>query len=712
MAARAAAASAVAMASHASTARATSGATTSARWYRRARARPARRRQDASVVQPRAVASSERATTPGDVDPDQNALLAAAAAVGLASGLAVSAFAATEKAFHGVAATACGAVGCGDAAAFGALDPGAGVGSAIGTVMVPVVGGACVSALRAMAGGFAGEAESRTAAGRAEGDEGDASSTASARINDDFAGVGVDLDADVDDESVRAGVKVVAKTAAAAVTLGTGCSLGPEGPSVELGTALAERVSGAFPALEPSRLGVLAAGAAAGFSAGFGAPISGLFFGFESILVPGSKGAGAERAGAVTTEMVILASVLATVASKAVIGTLPSVDVPPFELVDFVELPLYLPLGLACGVTAAALRKMNVVFEDFAQGFVANDRANGGLGIPRLWHAPIGGFILGCLALKFPQVTYQGFDNVNALLVTNQPFAPPTYTPVVLGELVLAKIFATAVCRGSGLIGGVYAPSLFLGAALGIAFGGALDAAHFPSQFVAPSQAYALVAMAGVLGGVCRVPLTAILLLFELTGDYRIILPLMGTVTVATSIVNSVEANSTPLSASDIETQGVAALATSLVARPRDVMRQDFVTVTSSSSLESASASLFAVSDLDCPAPCVVVENVDGDYMGVLTPQSIADALVSGADVASLRAIDALLPVQTVEADVKLRDLDFSDDVPFVIVEESNRALGIVETNVAMNQINRERLRSVLEGDARDAKMLESSTAP
>jgi hypothetical protein len=118
------------------------------------------------------------------------------------------------------------------------------------------------------------------------------------------------------------------------------------------------------------------------------------------------------------------------------------------------------------------------------------------------------------------------------------------------------------------------------------------------------------------------------------------------------------------------------------------------------------------VSDLNCPAPCVIVENVDGDYMGVLTPQSIADALVSGGDVASLRAIDALLPVQTVEADVKLRDLDFSDDVPFVIVEESKRALGIVETNVAMNQINRERLRSVLEGDARDAKMLESSSAP
>ena len=120
------------------------------------------------------------------------------------------------------------------------------------------------------------------------------------------------------------------------------------------------------------------------------------------------------------------------------------------------------------------------------------------------------------------------------------------YPPTLLLELVLAKLAATTLCRQSGLVGGVYAPSLFMGAALGSAYGALLTPVAVATGAVglgavAPPQAYALVGMAGVLAGVCRVPLTAILLLFELTGDYRIIVPLMGTVGVASWVAGAAD---------------------------------------------------------------------------------------------------------------------------------------------------------------------------
>jgi hypothetical protein len=163
------------------------------------------------------------------------------------------------------------------------------------------------------------------------------------------------------------------------------------------------------------------------------------------------------------------------------------------------------------------------------------------LRIPREWHAPLGGFVFGCVATAFPEVTYQGFDNVNSMLgASGSPYRTP-YSPELLFQLVFVKLTATSLCRQSGLVGGVYAPSLFMGAALGSAYGAALVPLALAGAPVAPPQAYALVGMAGVLAGICRVPLTAILLLFELTHDYRIIVPLMGTVGVASWVSGAAE---------------------------------------------------------------------------------------------------------------------------------------------------------------------------
>jgi len=512
-------------------------------------------------------------------DPNNSELLLVAVAVGVTTGLAVSAFNLAESHVHAsvfaftfqtflvpsssetIAQTTIKT----DVVLnkFQTLSQNSGNASFVShslQVIVPTLGGCVVSALRDLAGGsFLGEEAVGTATSRA--------ASASAAVSRDEENKNATTKtSSVVVEDVK---KTVLKTVAAVVTLGTGASLGPEGPSVEIGAAVSSgvgRVASYFElkafgvderksinnnnningnsniSSSVGNVGLLAAGAAAGLSAGFGAPIAGLFFGFESVLARNSTYTFGQQQfnNASTTEMVIVAAVLAGTMTNLLLGESPSFNVPPFELLTLAELPLYLPLGLLCGATAIIFRGVSNRTTDLA-GFLSDSHAKSGFGIPKYAQAPLGGFALGIFSIFYPEVSYNGFDNVNALLTTD---VLQIYKPELLVQLIAAKLLATSLCRSSGLVGGVYAPSLFMGAALGASYGGFL--AHMDSMSnlieVAPPQAYALVGMAGVLASVCRVPLTAILLLFELTGNAKTILPLMGTVGVASWAVKSADA--------------------------------------------------------------------------------------------------------------------------------------------------------------------------
>ena len=512
-------------------------------------------------------------------DPNNSELLLVAVAVGVTTGLAVSAFNLAESHVHAsvfaftfqtflvpsssetIAQTTIKT----DVVLnkFQTLSQNSGNASFVShslQVIVPTLGGCVVSALRDLAGGsFLGEEAVGTATSRA--------ATAAAAVSTrEEENKNATKTSSVVLEDVK---KTVLKTVAAVVTLGTGASLGPEGPSVEIGAAVSSgvgRVASYFElkafgvderksinnnnningnsniSSSVGNVGLLAAGAAAGLSAGFGAPIAGLFFGFESVLARNSTYTFGQQQfnNASTTEMVIVAAVLAGTMTNLLLGESPSFNVPPFELLTLAELPLYLPLGLLCGATAIIFRGVSNRTTDLA-GFLSDSHAKSGFGIPKYAQAPLGGFALGIFSIFYPEVSYNGFDNVNALLTTG---VLQIYKPELLVQLIAAKLLATSLCRSSGLVGGVYAPSLFMGAALGASYGGFL--AHMDSMSnlieVAPPQAYALVGMAGVLASVCRVPLTAILLLFELTGNAKIIVPLMGTVGVASWAVKSADA--------------------------------------------------------------------------------------------------------------------------------------------------------------------------
>ncbi|KAK8497648.1 hypothetical protein V6N12_042836 [Hibiscus sabdariffa] len=204
--------------------------------------------------------------------------------------------------------------------------------------------------------------------------------------------------------------------------------------------------------------------------------------------------------------MIILASVISSTVSNALLGTESAFTVPSYDLKSAAELPLYLILGC---------------FEKF--------------GLPTVICPALGGLGAGIIALNYPGILYWGFTNVNEILHTGKSASAPGIW--LLTQLAAAKVVATALCKGSGLVGGLYAPSLMIGAAVGAVFGGSaaqlINSAIPGNAAVAQPQAYALVGMAATLASVCSVPLTSVLLLFELTKDYRILLPLMGAVGLA-----------------------------------------------------------------------------------------------------------------------------------------------------------------------------------
>jgi H+/Cl- antiporter ClcA/predicted transcriptional regulator len=320
--------------------------------------------------------------------------------------------------------------------------------------------------------------------------------------------------------ATQAGQKItpwrgLVKMVAAAVSLGTGASLGPEGPSVEVGANLGMFLGQALHASQERQRLLLGAGAAAGIAAGFNAPIAGVFFALELVL-------GTTFATS-TVSVVVLAAVVASLVAQMGLGGKPAFALPVYEVKSLFELPLYLILGGLASVVSFAYTQTVELSREAFQGRVSY---LGWLGkVPRCLTPVLGGAIVGVVAVKFPQVTGIGYDTIEAML-QDVEFSIP-----LLISILVIKMLMTSVSLGSGLVGGLFAPSMFLGATMGAIYGKSL-VLLFPtlsSQIAAP-PAYAMVGMAAVLASSARAPLTAILLMFELTRDYRIVLPVMACV--------------------------------------------------------------------------------------------------------------------------------------------------------------------------------------
>jgi H+/Cl- antiporter ClcA/CBS domain-containing protein len=317
---------------------------------------------------------------------------------------------------------------------------------------------------------------------------------------------------------LRAGVKAIA----AAISLGTGASLGPEGPSVEIGANIGIFLAQSLQVSQERLKLLLGAGAAAGLAAGFNAPIAGVFFALEVVL-------GTTFATSAVS-LVLLAAVVSAFIAQVGQGGQPPFSLPAYEVRSPLELPLYLGLGLCASVVSIAYKQAIQLSQHFFQGALPGFR--GMAAVPVGLRPLLGAVCVGLLALKFPQALGIGYETVEAVLRDVQ-FSLP-----LLAGLLLAKLAMTAISLGSGFVGGLFAPAMFLGASLGAAYGKVLTLILPTAHLIAAPPAYAMVGMAAVLASSARAPLTAILLLFELTRDYRIILPLMAAVGLSVWLVD------------------------------------------------------------------------------------------------------------------------------------------------------------------------------
>lgn len=316
-------------------------------------------------------------------------------------------------------------------------------------------------------------------------------------------------------DSTRRLLQPVTKMVAASVSLGSGASLGPEGPSVEIGANFGLRLGHTLQMSQERRRLLLGAGAAAGLAAGFNAPIAGVFFALEVVL-------GTTFATSAVS-VVLLAAVVAALIAQIGLGGQPAFTLPVYEVRSPLEFPLYMGLGLGASLVSItytqALQLFRACFRGQVPGFAWLGK------IPLAIHPVIGGACVGVVALQYPQILGIGYETVEAMLQDVE------FSLQLLVILLVVKLLITAISLGSGLVGGVFAPAMFLGASLGGAYAKIL-AALLPgmSAYMAAPPAYAMVGMAAVLAASARAPLTAILLLFELTRDYRIVLPLMAAV--------------------------------------------------------------------------------------------------------------------------------------------------------------------------------------
>lgn len=292
---------------------------------------------------------------------------------------------------------------------------------------------------------------------------------------------------------------VLIKSLVSAVCIGTGGSVGREGPIVQIGSAIGSTLGQVLRVSADRIRTLVGCGAAAGIAATFNAPIAGSMFALEIVL---------GDFGLATFSPIVISAVVATAVSRHFLGNAPAFIVPEYKLISAWELPMYMILGLACAFVAVGFTRILYRAED---GFEA-------LQFPPYLKAGLGGFLLGIIAIPFPHVLGVGYGSIDLALLENLSWQ------LMMG-LVAFKLVATSITLGSGGSGGIFAPSLFIGAMAGGVFGTACHAL-FPGITASPG-AYSLVGMGAVVSGTTHAPMSAILILFELTGDYKIILPLM-----------------------------------------------------------------------------------------------------------------------------------------------------------------------------------------
>jgi len=473
---------------------------------------------------------------------------------------------------------------------------------------------------------------------------------------------------------IRGRVALV-KGAAASITLGSGGSAGREGPMIQIGASLGSVIA------QWGRLGengvrtLVAAGAAGGLAAAFNAPIAGSLFALEVVL---------GDFAIASFSPVVMAGVAATAVSRGFYGDAQIFDIPQYTLMSPAEFVPYAILGVVSGFVA-------VGFTLFLYG---QERIWERVSTPPWLKPAFGGLLVGGMALAFPEVLGIGHLAMDRMLEGEVAMG-------LLLALIVMKIVATSLTLGSGGSGGVFVPSLFVGAALGGALGTAVGLwAPFPNG---GAGAYALVGMGAVVAATSHAPLTGIVIMFELTGDYEIILPVMIACILATVVASSLKDES--IYTQKLKWKGIS------LRRGReenilrhvgvlDLLRRDYPSFREDTPLPIILAEALGSTETVFP---VVTEG--GQLSGVIRIQDIHKALDARGELGSvLVAADMASPIRAIgEDDSVERALDLlteggAEILPVIGSEE--RLVGVVFAGDVMeryaHELKKLRIASVL----------------
>jgi len=394
-----------------------------------------------------------------------------------------------------------------------------------------------------------------------------------------------------------------------ALCIGSGHSMGREGPSVQIGAGIGSSIGKLFH-LSPARLqSLVPVAAAAALSAAFNTPVAAVIFALEEII---------GDMNAALLGSTVVASVAAVMVERSILGNSPIFHVPAYHLVNPAELLAYVVLGIAGGIVSLAFCKGLLRARKFFRGMPK---------WTKILQPAMGGLIIGVILIFFPQVMGVGYQYVDQAM--NGGLLLKTML-----LLCLAKLVATIVSYSSGNAGGIFAPSLYLGAMAGGTVGVLMHRfAPFPTG---DPGGYALVGMGTLFAGIIRAPMTSVFMIFELTQDYQVLVPLM----IANMISFLISKRYQPvplyhalLEQDDVHMPQAGTRQVSGAWSARDIMTRDFSLVPPHSSIQQASV-IAAQTD----AQSVLVGS-NGLYSGLVTRDRIERALHSGAAEAPITTI-------------------------------------------------------------------------
>jgi len=466
--------------------------------------------------------------------------------------------------------------------------------------------------------------------------------------------------------------KTFAELTSNIISVGSGASMGREAPTVALGAALASLAGRAFGLDEKQLRTLVGCGVAAGIAAAFNAPIAGVLFALEVILT--------DYAVATFTP-IVLSAVIATVITRAHLGDVTMFSIPDFVLVSSWEIPLYMSLGVFCGLIAAlviyAMPKVRHVFEKH---------------VPSLLFRPmVAGLILGSCALVMPEVMSIGYGTVESILWENvSAEIHGLVLPVLLflALLLVAKAGVSVICAGGGFGGGMIGPSIFMGVVAGALFG--LIAHQIFPDMSETYGAYALVACAAMMAAMLQAPMSSILMVFELSGNYQVMMPLMAACVIAALVKKAFSRHSAMTES--LEERGIE----TGWGLERSWMRAVPVSRIPWKSIPSipAHASLEALKEIYVKSGkgCVQVVDDDGLMVGLVTfadlqgclLDSTLDQVMVAADIANHKVLTIAENASLLNAVTLLDRVEF-EQMPVVAAGNPRKVLGILSRNVVFS---------------------------